>query len=91
MSSYTWLIIKVNNGCGHLHTMGPRGTTLTPEQVKADRSAKKFRMKDDDGEVYVEGLIVGDYEGFEPLDDYGTPSLGCNTIEYKEGRKWEQL
>jgi hypothetical protein len=41
-----------------------------------------FVMKDDDGVTYYEGEIYGDYEGFEPLDDFGEPNAGCTMIFY---------
>jgi hypothetical protein len=40
-------------------------------------------MKDDDGITYYEGEIYGDYDGFEPLDDFGTPNAGAVSIWYK--------
>ena len=43
---------------------------------------EKFRMYDDDDELYYEGRIFGDYEGFEPLDDFGTPNAGAVHIKY---------
>ena len=55
----------------------------------------KFRMKDEDGEIHLEGAIMyhPKYEssGFEPLDDYGMPGLGCTDIFYLEGGRWEIL
>jgi len=54
---------------------------------------QKFKMYDDDGELYYSGRIVGDYTGFEPLDDYGTPNAGCTEIKLfnNKTRKWETL
>jgi hypothetical protein len=60
-------------------------------------SAVKFRMSDDDGNVYYEGWLAGEYEGFEPLDDFGTPAAGCVRIEFWERdpktdtMKWRML
>lgn len=53
----------------------------------------RWRMRDDDGELYYEGLIYGEYTGFEPLDDYGRPNAGCTTIEYWSAvaKKWAAL
>ena len=48
-------------------------------------------MKDDDGNLYYEGLIFGDYMGFEPLDEFGMPNAGCTIIEYNIKGKWERL
>ncbi len=44
-------------------------------------NAARFSMYDDDGVCYYEGMIYGDYDGFEPLDDFGTPNAGCTAIK----------
>jgi len=49
----------------------------------------RFRMKDDDGEVYYYGFSRE--AGFEPLDDFGMPNAGCTTIEYFLNGDWEQI
>jgi len=48
----------------------------------------KFRMSDADGEIYYVGYIAGDYEGNEPLDDFGTPNAGAIYIQFldKDGQ-----
>ncbi len=51
---------------------------------------RAFRMRDGDSIVYYEGRLIGG-DGFEPLDDYGTPDSGCTSIEYLEDGKWEIL
>ncbi len=55
--------------------------------------SKKFRMFDDDGELYYEGIAEPDDEcsEFEPLDDYGMPNAGCTEIKYFENGEWETL
>jgi len=40
-----------------------------------------FSMWDDDGDCIYSGQIYGEYDGFEPLDDYGTPNFGCTGIK----------
>ena len=49
----------------------------------------RFRMRDDDGELYYEGRAHE--ETFEPLECFGTPNVGCTTIEYLRGGRWEQI
>jgi hypothetical protein len=44
-------------------------------------NATRFSMYDDDGVCYYEGMLYGDFVGFEPLDDFGTPNAGCTTIK----------
>jgi hypothetical protein len=50
-------------------------------------------MMDDDGNIYYGGLIQGaDYQGFEPLDDFGAPNAGATEIHYiNADGGWEQL
>ncbi len=50
----------------------------------------KFRMFDDDGELYYVGFS-DDSSSFEPLDDFGMPNAGCTEIQYLENGKWETL
>lgn len=51
----------------------------------------RFRMYDDDGELYYEGLAAR--VSFAPLDDFGTPNAGCTRIDYfnPETQTWETL
>lgn len=54
---------------------------------------QRFRLFDDDGVLCYEG-VSNDSEseaGFDPLDDYGTPNVGCTYIQYLRGGKWETL
>ena len=79
--SYRWIITKDNIAEHGIHddtgVQGPRHADPT-----LDTNPKDFQMYDDDGELYYEGTIFGDYEGFEPLDDFGTPNAGCVGIKY---------
>ena len=54
----------------------------------------KFRLLDDDGEVYFYGYSSScdDEAAFEPLDCYGE-AYGCTMIEYKDPKtgEYEQL
>ena len=57
--------------------VGVKGPSGCDEKITENKA--QFRLIDDDGEVYCRGFIYGDYEGFEPLDDFGR-SLGCTMI-----------
>ena len=50
----------------------------------------KFRMYDDDDELYYQGYS-NDSSSFAPLDDFGMPNAGCTDIRYWENGKWEAL
>lgn len=51
----------------------------------------RFRLLDADGEVYYRGLMA-DF-GFEPLNDFGLPNAGANTLEYQDRitEAWTEL
>ena len=53
---------------------------------------ERFRMSDDDGEVYYYGWS-NDSSSSDPLDDFGMPNAGCTTIEYldHEIQEWDTL
>ena len=51
-----------------------------PDCYDGFNNSKAWKMYDDDNILYYSGVIYGDYTGFEPLDDYGTPYAGCSEI-----------
>jgi hypothetical protein len=79
LAKYRWKITKVHLDClkDEKGTEGPR---LHNPEIKDNR--QHFVMKDDDGIAYYEGDIYGEYDGFEPLDDFGEPNAGCTSIFY---------
>ena len=86
-TGYAWQIDndQINERHHRKGTMGPRGAN--PELVELLRKGEgdKFTMYDDDRIPYYSGRIVGDYDGFEPMDDFGTPDAGCTMIKYTSG------
>lgn len=75
---YRWIITKEIDVDGVVD-LGTRGPRNYDEFIVGNKA--KFSLYDDDGNCYAEGFIFGDYDGFEPLDDYGMPSLGCTAIK----------
>lgn len=66
-----------------------------PVQVSAeaaDRYPHRFRLYDDDGELYFEGrsMTNDDAAAFTPLD-VTEGAYGCTEIRYLYGDVWEQL
>jgi len=53
----------------------------------------RFRLLDDDGEIYYEGLSddSDSQRAFAPLDDFGRGYAGCTEIDYFDGQTWKQL
>lgn len=47
---------------------------------KSEEPPVRWMVADDDAIPYAEGLIVGDWQGFEPLDDWATGNLGCTCL-----------
>lgn len=107
MSTYAWIIDK-----DHLYPEGEEGVYSgpgitgprnAPDELVAKLKAgegEKFRMYDDDGELYYEGRIVfvdeamkDGLDAFGPLDDYGTPNAGATHIKYRDPatKEWNQL
>ena len=74
-SIYNWSITRdyIGNGA-ETGLTGPRNKSRHTE------NETEFRMYDDDGELYYAGKIWGDFDGFEPLDDFGMPNAGCTEI-----------
>lgn len=54
----------------------------------------KFRLLDDDGEIYFygeyDGINGSESEAFAPLDEWGT-AFGCTEMEYKKDGEWKTL
>lgn len=75
----------------------PEGTNanavgvIGPKAYKGNGSelSCRFRMFDDDDEVYYEGR--SNNETFDPLDLFGMPNAGCTKIQYLTKNGWETL
>lgn len=71
--TYRWIITKDRIDDGRaVGVTGPRGA-----DPSITENAARFSLWDDDKICYYEGMLYGDYEGFEPLDDFGMPYAGC--------------
>ncbi len=66
------------------------------EDVFAHQPTTKFRLLDDDGEVYFIGLITDEClngpedRAFSPLDELGR-GYGCTEMQYRNNGQWETL
>jgi hypothetical protein len=82
LAKYRWVIVE------DIVTKGEYDGTQGPSNLNADIDGNpdKFELYDDEGELYAKGMIYGDYDGFEPLDDFGEGNWGCTGIKY--GGKW---
>jgi len=86
MATYGWIIDRDmlseryddDSSAG---TIGPGDISDTHEAELEAGNGDNFWLYDDDDELYYVGRIVGDYNGNEPLHDFGTPNAGATKIE----------
>lgn len=83
---YNWIIEK-----DYIGTKAKGRNNFSISQIDNKENESDFRMYDDDGILYYAGKIWGDFEGFEPLDDFGEGYAGCTEIKYKVKNQWETL
>ena len=76
------------NGC--LHT-SPWASYPALSAHSGDANKTAFKMYDDDDNLHYEGYLYGDFDGFEPLDDFGMPNAGATSIFLFENNKWQQV
>ena len=63
------------------------------DEAQAALLKHRFRLLDDDGEIYYEGLSddCESERAFAPLDDFGQGYAGCTEINYFDGQSWKQI
>lgn len=90
---YAWVIDYDHLDNKNVKVLGPRNISAKLEDELEHGKGEQFRLYDDDGELYYSGRIVGFYDGFEPLYDYGQPNAGAVRIDYqnKEDNSWSTL
>jgi hypothetical protein len=88
--TYTWVItmdivpLDVTNPSVKV---GPSGSKNRAPLGDVIKRGEHFRLLNSSGEARISGYILGEYQGREPLDDYGR-ELGCTDIQYKRGGEW---
>ena len=89
-SPYTWIVTRdaiLGDSSDAVGKIGPRGAKNRERFDKIIIHGDHFRLLNDAGEVQFTGYILGDYQGLEPLRDYGQ-SNGCTRIEYERDGTW---
>lgn len=78
--SYGWIVMQDHLEDEVVSIIGPSNIS---DELKAALNTSKdtFKMYDDDGILYFSGKIVGDFDGMEPLLDFGMPDSGCTSIK----------
>ena len=100
-SSYAWVITRDHLEHTNERIIGPHNATEEQLEILAHphrtinrNKLIRFRIYDDDGELYFSGYFLGDSESedaFGPLDDFGAPDSGATRIDYLRGEEWETL
>ena len=58
---------------------------IPPEVLKEYELNVRFKMYDDDGNLYYEGRMQ--IEDFHPMDDFGMPNSGCTELWYSRNNE----
>ena len=88
-----WLITKDfldTDGSDAIGQCGPSGIRDAVLAKLETGQGFKFRLLDDDGEVYYHG-ISDRPDSFAPLDNFGMPHAGAVDIQYSTRTGWQSL
>ena len=90
MSQYTWIVTRdsiLGDSSDAVGKIGPKGAKNRERFDKVIIEGEHFRLINDAGDVQFSGYIHGEFEGREPLEDYGVAN-GCSTIEFEQDGVW---
>lgn len=96
-----WIITKDKIDTDSVGVTGPSIATDADIARLKNGEGKRFRLLDDDGEVYYYGRqleksdCTEEYESgmwgqdseFAPLDNYGRPNAGCTELQQDNGKR----
>jgi hypothetical protein len=92
-SDYTWIVTRdtiLGDSSEAVGKIGPSGVSNRAPFDSVIIHGEHFRMLNAAGEVQFSGYILGQYQGSEPLDDYGAEN-GCAFIEFEHEGNWVSL
>lgn len=90
ISPYTWIVTRdavLGDSSDAVGKIGPNGARNRERFDKIIIHGDHFRLINQSGEVQFTGYILGEFQGNEPLDDYGREN-GCSRIEYERDGEW---
>ncbi len=91
MSKYTWIVTRdtvLGDSSDAVGRIGPKGAENRARFDMIIIHGEHFRLLNDAGETQFTGYILGDFEGREPLDDYGVEN-GCSKHRVRAGRRMD--
>jgi len=97
MSRILWAVTRDHLENKDVFVWNGRESKEEIERALKSSNAMKFRMFDDDHELYYSGKMISKngsspFESediFGPLDDYGMPNAGCTQLEVLWKGAWE--
>ena len=90
MSKYTWIVTRdavLGDSSNAVGKIGPTGAKSRERFDQVILHGDHFRLLNENNVTQFTGYILGDFEGMEPLTDYGYDN-GCIQIEYERDGKW---
>ncbi len=93
MSKYTWIVTRdavLGDSSDAVGKIGPKGEKDRERFDKVILNGAHFRLLNEDNQAQFTGYILGDFQGLEPLIDYGRDN-GCSRIEYERDGDWVAL
>lgn len=92
---------REGSNCNAKGLIGPSTASERDEERLKAGEGRRFRMLDDDGEIYYYGRwleeddCTEEYESgfwgqepeFSPLTDFGAPNAGCTELQYDYGKR----
>ena len=93
MHHYTWIVTRdsvLGDSSDTVGMVGPAGASQREAFDVVITVGERFRMSSRTGQVKFVGYILGEFEGSEPLLDFGFQN-GCDTVEYDCGGEWISL
>lgn len=99
VDAYGWVITHDHIEDGEYNQVGTAGPGTADEEmieaVKTEGEHRiRFKMYDDDGELYYEGFFTMDDENayhdapYGPVEDFGMPNAGVVRIDYPDKPEW---
>lgn len=87
---YQWILVsdQLNGNTGERAVkICERGFAQQVRVETVVSRGRQFRLRNPRGEVCYTGYIVGEFQGPEPLEDYGR-DVGCVGIDYERDGLW---
>lgn len=93
MSRYTWIVTKdeiAGDASDAIGRIGPPGFEERLPFNRVISAGEQFRLLDSTGQPRYSGFILGQFDGAEPLEEYGR-ELGCVAIEFWRNNRWVRV